>query len=109
MQYLSQLMNLLKFQKNRFLSAADFLEKPSAIFKCTETAALLICCVKAYFSSGGKERVVLYMHRTNSLDAEKISKRVCDNLRNIKNGLPQITFSLNTQIRYLYLIRPTHD
>lgn len=70
--------------ENRFLSVLDFLEKPSAIFKCTETAALLICCVKAYFSSGGNDRVLLYKQTVNSLDAEKMSKCVCDNSRNIK-------------------------
>lgn len=33
----------LAISKNRFRSASDLLEQPSAIFKCTERAALRIC------------------------------------------------------------------
>ena len=43
----------LEISKYLFLSASDFLENPSARFRNTDNAALLICCTKANFSSGG--------------------------------------------------------
>jgi hypothetical protein len=43
--------------KKRLLSAADFLDAPSAIFKWTDTAARRICCIIAKRSLQGKELV----------------------------------------------------
>jgi hypothetical protein len=49
----------LEISKKRFLSAADFLEHPSAILRCADRAALRICWTIANLSSAGKSLVIL--------------------------------------------------
>lgn len=57
-----------------------FLINPSAIFDGTETAHLLICDDKPYFSSAGKSTVVLYTTSTKSIAFCQTSKSLYDTI-----------------------------
>ena len=48
-----------EISKNRFLSASDFLEHPSAIFNTTDNPALLTYWIILNLSSGGNALVIL--------------------------------------------------